>query len=296
MVIYTLLSYPILDESIAGIREGLAARGFGPDKVTVREVNANGQTALLNSFAKQILDGKPDVVVPVSTPVAQAVVSAAPPAQQIVFSTVTNPADAGVGRKLPNLTGVSDVVNYEANIDLIRELFPSARRIALIYNPAEQNSQYALRELRPLLAARKLDLVPIPVSNSAEAVSATRALPGRADVLYLGSDNTAASAIDGIITAARRGKVPVIASDAGSVEKGALAAVSVDYRRLGRAAGGLIADVLATGKPAGQFPNVLFKGDRLILNEDAAQATGVTFSPSLRARSVQVLPLRNAAA
>src|SRR5262245_46108030 len=104
VVIYTFISYNILDESIAGIKEGLLNQGYTDDKIDLRTINANGEREKLNAFAKEALAAKPDVLVPVSTPVAVAVVQEAGATQPIVFSTVTNPADVGMDRKPPNLT------------------------------------------------------------------------------------------------------------------------------------------------------------------------------------------------
>ena len=64
------------------------------------------------------------MIVPVSTPVTQAVFKEAPPTQKVIFSTVTNPGDVGMDEKPANMTGVCDRVNYDANFDLIFELFP----------------------------------------------------------------------------------------------------------------------------------------------------------------------------
>lgn len=287
VTIFTLVTYDILDESIAGIKEGLAQEGYGPDAIDIREVNANGQTELLSSYAREITGTKPDLVVPVSTPVAQAVMAAAPPSQQVVFSTVTNPADIGYDKRPANLTGVADVVNYAANIALIRELFPKARRIGMIYNPSERNSQFGVTEAGKAARASGLDLILVTATNSNDAVNAARSLAGRVDVIYLGSDNTAASAIEGIVAATRAAKLPLIASDAGSVRKGALAAVSVDYRELGRAGGRLIARVLRERKPAGSYPAIRFEGRALVINQDAAKALGYTFPASVLARRPQ---------
>lgn len=131
---------------------------------------------------------------------------------------------------------------------------------------------------------------------SDEVVAAVRTLSSRADVLYIGSDNTVASAIDGVIAAARHLRLPVIASDAGSVEKGAIAAVSVDYRKLGLSTGILAADVLRSSKPVSAFPNILFKGDLLVINPAAAEAIGFPIPHTVRARAQRVIQRVKAAA
>jgi putative ABC transport system substrate-binding protein len=132
-------------------------------------------------------------------------------------------------------------------------------------------------------------LTVVPASNSNEVVSAARSLVGRVDVIYIGSDSTAAAAMPGLVAVARDAKIPVIASDAGSVRNGALAAVSVDYRKLGKAGAELIANVLRTGKPAGEFPRIGFVGDTLVLNAETARIMDYSFPAAVLARKPQII-------
>jgi putative ABC transport system substrate-binding protein len=289
VTIFNLLSHPILDSSIKGIKEGLADSGYPAGRVRIVEMSANGEMDKLNAFAKEALSARPTVIVPVSTPVAQAVVKEASPDQSVVFSTVTNPSDVGMDARPRNLTGVSDAVNYEANLDLIAELFPKARRIGIIYNPGERNSEFGISEVRTLAKTRPIALEIVPVSRSEQVADATRSLVGRVDVIYIGSDNTVVGAIAGVLKVAQENRIPVIASDAGSVDQGALAAVSVDYEKLGRKVGEMVADLLKTGRHAGDIPNVVFHGDALILNQKSAAAIAFSFPPSILARASRVV-------
>jgi len=290
VAIFNLVSHPILDASVDGIKEGLAERGYSGERVRFIEVNANGQMEMLNAFAQEMLASDPTVIVPVSTPVTQAVVASAGPDQPIVFSTVTNPADVGMDGRSNNMTGVSDAVNYEANINLIQELFPDARTVGIVYNPGERNSQFGVERVSELVAPRELTLVLVTVSGSGEVGDAARSLVGQADVIYVGSDNTVVSALDALLSVARESRIPVIASDAGSVEKGALAAISVDYERVGREAGYLVAKVLDSGVAPGRLEPVVVSGDALILNLGTASALGLQVPDSIRGRSVLTLP------
>lgn len=285
VAIFNLLSHPILDDSIKGIKKGLADAGYTADKVTITEVSANGEMEKLNAIAKELLSAHPTIIVPVSTPVTQAVVKEAGTQQQIVFSTVTNPADVGMDKKPANMTGVSDAVNYAANLDLIRELFPAAKRIGVIYNPGERNSQFGIEQIKQLVGSRGLELKLVPVAKSDEVADAARAMVGTIDLIYVGSDNTVVSAMPGLVKIAYDNKLPVIASDSGSVEQGALAAVSVDYQKLGERVGAIVAQLLREGKPASTVPNVMFVGETLIVNKKAAGKLGFQFPANVSARA-----------
>ena len=289
VAIFNLLSHPILDDSIAGIKEGLAEEGFTADQVQFIEINANGEMDKLNAFAIELLSAKPDVIVPVSTPVTQAVAKEARETQKIVFSTVTNPSDVGMDAKPKNMTGVCDAVNYNANFDLIFELFPETKKIGIIYNAGERNSQYGVEKVQALAKQRKVELKLVTVSRSQEVVDAAISLVGNVDVIYVGSDNTVVAAMAGLTRTAHAAKLPVIASDSGSVRDGALAAVSVDYRKLGRRAGQLIARVLKTGKMPADTSPVVFVGDELMLNLKAAGQLGFAFPEEVKVRAGEIL-------
>ncbi|MBW1996615.1 MAG: ABC transporter substrate-binding protein [Deltaproteobacteria bacterium] len=289
VVIYNLLSHPILDASVKGIKDSLAEEGFGPDKLEIIEVNANGEMDKLNAFAKEVLAVNPKVVIPVSTPVTQAVFKEAPPTQLIVFSTVTNPSDVGMDGNPINMTGVCDAVNYEANFNLIFELFPQTKRIGVIYNAGERNSQYGVDQIKKLAEQKGIKLELVTVSKSQEVVDAAHSLIGNVDVFYVGSDNTVVSAIGGLTKVAYEARIPVIASDSGSVSEGALAAVSVDYEELGRRTGTIVAEVLRTGAlPADRKP-IMFLGNTLILNQKAANRIGYEFPDAVEQRAAQVV-------
>ncbi len=289
VAIYNLVSHPILDASVDGIKAGLAERGYSGDAIHYIEVNANGQMEMLNAFAQELLAADPAVIVPVSTPITQAVVEVADAGQAVVFSTVTNPDDVGMSDQPPNMTGVSDAVNYEANIDLIQELFPESRNIGVVYNPGERNSQFGVERTSEVLSARSLTVLSAVVSGSGEVGDATRSLVDRVDVIYVGSDNTVVSGLDALLSVASQSNVPVIASDAGSVERGALAAVSVDYERVGREAGFIVATVLDRGLLPGEIEPVVVRGDALILNLGTAESLGIEIPDEIRSSAVRVV-------
>jgi len=289
VAIFNLVSHPILDRSIAGIKDGLAASGYPHERLTLLEVNANGEMDKLDAFANEILNAHPDVVVPVSTPVTQAVINAAPRSQDIVFSTVTNPRDVGMDSRPPNVTGVCDAIDFRANVDLIFELFPRTRTIGMVYNAGERNSQFGIEKVRELAVARGFNLRLAAVSRSDEVADAARALAENVDVLYIGPDNTVVAAIAGLLKAAAERDVPVIASDAGSVENGALAAVSVDYEELGKKVGQTVATILRTRQRPGEIEHVVFVGDTLVINQKAARQLGYTFPDGVLRRAARVV-------
>jgi putative ABC transport system substrate-binding protein len=290
IVIVRLMRHPIFDEVVAATRAAIHESTGGSGRVKIVELNANGEVDKLATLATEALALKPSVIVSVSTPVTLAVMKAAPPEQRIVFTFVANPSAVGMDARPANLTGVSDQVNYEGNVKLARDLFPAAKRLGMIYNPGEPNSRYAAGRTRAATEAVGLELLLTPVSKSIEVPDAIRALEGRVDSIYVGSDNTVVAAMPGLIAVANKSRIPVIASEPGSVAAGALAAISVDYDRVGRETGEIVVRLLRDPSLSpSRIPHVLIEGGDLILNSDSAQTLGYRFAPEVTARAAKII-------
>ena len=282
VVIVNLLTYPILDDSISGIEQSLEAN-FDSDEINISILNANGDMALIPGMTNEIIARAPDLIIPVSTPIASSVISAAPETQNIVFSTVTNPDDIGYSKTMRNVTGVSDSVNYSANLDLILELFPNAKTIGIIYNPTEQNSLNGTNIMREILKDKNLEVRLATVSNSSEVASAATLIKDQVDVLFVGPDNTVVSAMPSIVNVFNK---PIIASDEGSVKDGALAAISVDYTALGNAVGEISTQIL-NGKKVADIDNIFFEGNALILNMKSAESLNFVFPANIESQAAK---------
>jgi len=281
VAIFNLLSHPILDNSIKGIEEGLSESGYSKENLNLIKINANGEMDKLNAFAKELLSSKPDVIIPVSTPVTQAVFKESQKSQKIIFSTVTNPSDVGMDNKPSNMTGVCDRVNYKANFDLILQLFPKTKTVGIIYNAGERNSEYGVEQIKPLAKEKNISLKLVSISQPDEVEDAAKGLVDSVDVFYVGSDNTVVGALPALLNVAYSKNIPVIASDSGSVEQGALAAVSVNYIELGKKVGQIVAQVLKDKSMPADLDPVMFMGNSLNINLKSANKIDYSFSENI---------------
>src|SRR5690606_28851950 len=104
--------------------------------------------------ARKFIGDKPDVIVAIATPSAQDVV-AATKSVPVVYSAITDPVAAQlVSAMTPsgtNVTGVSDSLALEKQIELIKRVVPEAKRVGMVYNPGEANSVVVVQQLRDLL-------------------------------------------------------------------------------------------------------------------------------------------------
>jgi putative ABC transport system substrate-binding protein len=287
VAVATLMTHPALSELERGMRDELASQGF-VDGRTIDFVhrNANGQVQLTSTIANELAAMNPAVTVPITTPMAQAVVQTA--RGPVVFASVTDPIGARVVTTLagqPRITGASDAWPYEAQLRLIREITPNVRRIGVFYNPGEAASQTGIREIRRYASELGFTLVEQPVNSTGEMSLAARGLADRVDAFLLSSDNTVISGMAGALRVAIERRIPYYVGDSGTVEKGGLAAVSVGYYQHGRHTGQLIARVL---RGETNIPVIVERGEEVSVNLAAAQAMGVTIPPQVLRRATNV--------
>lgn len=283
----TFVDHPVLNTIQVGFKQRLKELTVDDrDRIQLIESNANGRVENLPELARVAVRERPDVILTVSTPVTQAVLRVCDQHQAVVFTFVTNPRDLGDELTRTNATGLSDSVNYAANVAVIREVFGQSARIGMLYNPNEANSVYGVHVVEDLLKGTSSRLLKSTVVREADIGLAAGQLAGAVDVIYVGGDNTVVGAMPVVLKAAIARRVPVFASDLGSIEAGAVAGVSVDYTKLGHQTAEVVYKVLGGTAPR-QIPRVVIPGDRLIINTAAARRFGLSLPASVVQRANQ---------
>lgn len=276
VAIATLMSHPALDAVQDSLVKELDRQGLIDGK-NVRYVirNANGQIQLAANIANELASQSPDIIVAITTPMAQAVVKTA--RCQVVFAAVTDPVGAGLVKSLDkgeeNVTGTSDAWPYEDQLKLIRRISPDVKRLGVLYNPGEAASQYGIKEIRRFAPGLGLELVEGSVSSTGEVYPVAQNLAGRVDALFLSSDNTVIGGVSAAVKVAMEHKRPLYVGDSGTVEKGGLAAVSVGYSELGTETGKLVIRILNGER---NIATVVAGGSEVYVNKKAAEMMGVT--------------------
>lgn len=273
------VQHPALDAIRDGIIAQFAADSFA---IILTEHNAQGEVATATTIASQLATTRPDLVIAIATPAAQACAQALRDLP-VVFAAVTDPVAAGLVRSLDrpggNLTGTSDMTPVAAQLALIRRYQPALRRLAVISNPAESNSQVINRRLQEACAAQGITLVRRSVSSSSEVREATLALRGEADALYMTLDNTVAAAWPVLLRSCHDLRLPLYPADGTYVAPGGIASLSIDYRQLGAQTAHLAMAVLRGADPAA-LPVVTCDGTAVLRNDTAALAFGLVPPPA----------------
>lgn len=292
VAVTSVIEHPALDEVRDGVKEALASAGYVDGKnLRWQYQTAQGNVATAAQIARKFVGDNPAVIVAISTPSAQTVLSSTKDIP-IVFSAITDP----IGAKLiagwepsgTNVTGVSNVLDVSKQVDLIQEVVPGAKRIGVVYNPAEANAAYYVKELQRLLPERGLTLVTASAPRTVDVGSAARSLVGKVDVFYSVSDNNVVAAYEALAKVAADAKLALVSTDPKTAARGATVAMGVDYHELGLQTGRMVLRILNGEKPGEINPEMGQKLD-LVVNLKAAQMQGVTVPASVIERAAQVI-------
>ncbi|MBL8350762.1 MAG: ABC transporter substrate-binding protein [Burkholderiaceae bacterium] len=279
-----IVEHPALDAARDGVKDELKAAGYEAGKNLKFEYqSAQGNTGTAAQIARKYVGARPDVIVAIATPSAQAVVAATKDIP-VVYSAVTDPVAAKLVKTWDasgsNVTGVSDLSPLEKHLELIKKVAPAAKRVGVIYSPGEANSVAIVEALKKACAAAGLTLVEAAAARTVDVPSAAQSLVGKADVIYAPTDNNVMSAFEGIVKVAQQAKLPVVAADTDAVKRGAVAALGLNYYDLGRQTGKLVVRIL-NGESAGKMPSQVSTTFELHVNPAAAQKQGIALSDEL---------------
>ena len=287
-----IVDHPAIDAAQQGMLDALAEGGYADgEKLALTVQSAQGSMPTQLQIAKEFAGREPDLLVGISTPSAQALQSVAGD-RTVLFSAVTDPVAAKLVETLEtpgaNITGTTDKQPFEPTLELIRTLLPEATTLGVIYNAGEANSVAQVEALGDAVGAFGFELVEATAAQTAMVPDAALSLAGRVDAILIPTDSTIVSAIESVVNVGTKAKIPVIASDTDSVERGALAALGFDYYKLGWLTGEIALRILE-GEDPGAIPVGALDTQDLYLNASSAEAMGVSLSDELLTTATKVI-------
>ncbi len=290
-----IVTHPALDANRQGFIDQMEEEGFIEDEnITYDFRNPEGDMSLAASIAQKFVSSKVDLILAIATPTAQACVNAVKNTDiPVVFGSVTDPVEAGLVDSWEEpggqVTGVSDWADVQAQIELILEIVPEAKKIGVIYNSGETNSKVQVSELKSIAPDLGIDkVVEANAATSSDVMGAAQSLMGRVDAVWVPTDNTVVSAFDAVVKVCEDHQVPAFAADTATVERGAIGTPGIDYYLLGQEDGKIAAKILKGTSPA-DIPVQKVPMTNLILNPKAAERMGVTIPDSVLDRASKVV-------
>jgi putative tryptophan/tyrosine transport system substrate-binding protein len=295
VAIMTMNDTPQLLEVKDGVVKGLAERGYVDGKnIKIDFKSAEGNFGLAQQIARQFVGENPDVIVSITTPATQAVVSATTDVP-IVFSTVTDPLRAKIITtfKHPggNVTGVSDMVPTEQQIDIVKEIIPKLQTLGLVYDPSQDNSRSTVDSIKELAKTKGFKTIESNAMSVNDVATAGQNLVGKVDAIFVPNDTTVYSGFEALVKVAQDTKTPLFTAERRSVERGAIATVGYDFGNMGKVTAGLVDRVLKGEKP-GDIDAIYLKDDpkslSLYVNKASAEKMGVTVPQSVLDRAAHI--------
>ena len=244
-----LVQHEALDAATKGFTDALK-EALG-DKVEVVEKNASGDSNNCTTIVNGFISDKVDLIMANATPALQAAASATSTIP-ILGTSVTDYATAleiadWTGTVGGNISGTSDLAPLDKQAAMLQELFPNAKKVGMLFCSSEPNSKYQVDEVTKLLSAAGITCTEYTFTDSNDVSSVTQKACDDSDVLYIPTDNTAASNTEAIANVVLAAGTPVIAGEAGICKGCGVATLSIDYYELGKITGQMAAKIL-TGK------------------------------------------------
>ena len=269
-------SQAALDEGVAGILDGLAAHGFVDGKtVSIQRFNAENDLVTANAIARQVVSSNFDLVVTSSTLSLQTIATANKDGKvKHVFGIVADPFSAGVGISRENplnhpkyLTGIGSFVPVDRALKMAKDLYPGLKTVGLAWNAGESNSAAFTMATRAACKDLGLRLLEANAENTSGVLEAASSLVSRgADALFITGDVTVMVAADSVVSAAKRGRIPVFTIMPPNVKKGAIFDLGANFHDVGVQVGELAAKVLNGTDPAA-VPVLNVVPERLTVNK-----------------------------
>ncbi len=241
-----LVQHPALDAATQGFKDALT-EALG-DAVSFNEQNASGESVNCATIVNGLVASQVDLILANATAPLQAAASATADIP-VLGTAVTDYASAleidnWTGTVGGNISGTSDLAPLDQQAAMLRELFPDAKTVGLLYCSAESNSKYQVDMIRGYLEQAGLTCEEYAFTDTNDVASVTQKACDSSDVIYIPTDNTAASNTEAIANVVLPAGVPVIAGEEGICSGCGVATLSISYYDLGYATGKMAVKIL----------------------------------------------------
>lgn len=276
-----------LDNCRLGFLQGLKDAGLteGVDYV-IDYQNAGFDDNIVKQIAESFSANNVALMCGIATPSAMACYAAAENKNiPVIFTAITDPVQAKLDTG--NVTGTSDKLAVEGQLELIRAMQPDAETIGILYTTSEPNSVSAIAEYEEKAPAYGFTIEAVGVTSQPEVVQACDTLLAKGvDCMSNLTDNNVVGMLPAILEKTNAKKVPVYGSEIEQVKKGCVASIGIDYFELGRQTGAMAAKVLKGEATCEEMPYETIKEYGLYVSYPAMEEMGLTLPEDYAARAI----------
>ena len=280
--------HPSLDNCREGFLMGLAEAGLvdGQD-FTYEYQNAGFDDNIAIQIAQNFSANNVSLMCGIATNSATACFAAAEDKDiPVVFNAITDPVQAKLD--MGNITGVSDKLPVEAQLDLIRKLQPTAKTIGIIYTTSEPNSVSAIKEYNSKASDYGFEIIAIGVSSQAEVTQAADTIISKkVDCISNLTDNNVVGVLDSILDKTNEAGIPVYGSEIEQVKKGCVASAGIDYIELGKQAGHIAAKIIKGEASCRDIPYETVSEYSIYVNKTSLSELNITLPSEIAERSIE---------
>lgn len=274
-----LVQHEALDAATQGFKDALVEK-LGEGSVKFDEQNASGDSANCATIVNGFVSNGVDLILANATAPLQAAAQATADIP-VLGTSITDYATAldisdWTGTVGNNISGTSDLAPLDQQAAMIQELFPDAKSVGLLYCSAEPNSVYQCDVIEGYLTEEGYTVARYAFTDTNDVTSVAQTAADNSDVIYIPTDNTAASNTEAIANVVIPAKVPVVAGEEGICSGCGVATLSISYYDLGYATGEMAAKILADGADVSTMPVEFAPNVTKKYNAANCEALGVT--------------------
>lgn len=235
--------HPALDAATQGFIDALKENGI----TDVDVQNASGESTNCSTIVGNFVADGVDLIMANATPALQAA-SAATDTIPVLGTSITV-YDVVLGGSVPkNVSGTTDLAPLDEQASMIKELFPDAKKVGILFCSAEANSQYQVDKISEFLKEDGIETVNYVFNDSNDITAVTeKAVSDKVDVIYVPTDNTAAANTQAIANVVLPAGIPVFAGEEGVCTGCGVATLTISYYDIGFKTGEMAADILLNG-------------------------------------------------
>ena len=242
-----LMQHVALDAATQGFQDALIAQ-LGEGAVDFDVQNASGESVNCATIVNGFVSDNVDLIMANATPALQAAASATDKIP-VLATSITDYATALEltdfnGTIGTNVSGTCDLAPIDQQAEMLHDLFPDAKTVGLLYCSAEPNSVFQADMIETYLTGYGYEVSRYTFTDSNDVSAVSEAAAAACDVLYVPTDNTAATYTESIANKVLEAKTPLIAGEEGICSGCGVATLTIDYYDLGYQTGLMAAKIL----------------------------------------------------
>jgi len=275
-----------------GFISNMQTLGYIEEKNTTYDIRiAGGDNQQMQAICEAFVAAKVDLIVTITHGAAVTAKKVAAGSHIPILFIVADAREGGlvesIGKPGGNITGVSDMLPLEQHMQMVKAFVPGLKKLGVIYNSGEANSKSSVKMIREVGAKMGFEVVDATVSKTSEVYQATKSLSGRADAVFVPTDNTVVESLESAVKVCGEINLPLFCADVDSFKRGAVAAMGFDYYKHGRQTGAMAQRIFAGASPADTAVETQAEL-KLHINLKAADLMGVKVPDAMKSKADKI--------